>query len=41
MGNVHIPSAKAFDDKWGARWRGESDQAHLERSFAAFFLCFR
>jgi SAM-dependent methyltransferase len=40
MGNVHIPSAKAFDDKWGAHWRGRSDQAHLERTFAAFFSLF-
>jgi SAM-dependent methyltransferase len=40
MGNMHDPTAQAFDDKWGARWRGRSDRAHSERTFAAFFSLF-
>lgn len=40
MGNVHDPTLQAFDDKWGARWKGGFDAAHDERMFRAFFSLF-
>jgi len=40
MGNVHDPTVKAFDDKWGARRGGGSNLTHDDRMFAAFFSLF-
>jgi SAM-dependent methyltransferase len=38
--NIDDPTVRAFDEKWGARWRGKSDGAAGERAFAAFFSLF-
>jgi SAM-dependent methyltransferase len=40
MPNIDDATARAFDDKWGATWKGKSDPVHARRTFQAFFSLF-